>query len=112
MAQTAALKVPEWPSYGNSRKVTQNPHFLKKCKGGTKANFSKIAQEDALAEKAQKHCGETVIILYFVSTYTAKTGQDFGAQGGSKSASEKVQTGDQGKFFKNRSKSKPRLKSR
>ena len=25
-------RVPEWPSYGNSRKVTQNPHFLKKCK--------------------------------------------------------------------------------
>ena len=33
LAQTAALKVPEWPSYGNSRKVTQNPHFLKKCQG-------------------------------------------------------------------------------
>ena len=42
LAQTAALKVPEWPSYGNSRKVTQNPHFLKKCKGGTQENFSKI----------------------------------------------------------------------
>ena len=53
-AQTAALKVPEWPSYGNFPTVTQNPHFLKKWKGGTKANFSKIAQNDALAEKAQK----------------------------------------------------------
>ena len=52
LAQTAALKVPEWPSYGNFRKVTQNPHFLKK-----------------------------------------------------------EQTGDQGKFFKNRPKSSPRLKS-
>ena len=49
----AAPKVPEWPSYGNFCKVTQNPHFLKKCKGGTKGNFSKIAQKDALAEKAQ-----------------------------------------------------------
>ena len=39
----AAPKVPEWPSYGNFCKVTQNPHFLKKCKGGTKGNFSKIA---------------------------------------------------------------------
>ena len=63
LAQTAALKVPEWPSYGNSRKVTQNPHFLKKCKGGTKGNFSKIAQKDALAEKAQKHTGANGIIL-------------------------------------------------
>ena len=33
LAQTAAPKVQEWPSYGNFRKVTQNPHFLKKCKG-------------------------------------------------------------------------------
>ena len=43
----AALKVPEWPSYGNLGKVTQNPHFLKKCKGGTMRNFSKIAQKTA-----------------------------------------------------------------
>ena len=43
LAQTAAPKVPDWPSYGNFRKVTQNPHFLKKCKGGTKGNFSTIA---------------------------------------------------------------------
>ena len=48
LAHKAAPKVPEWPSYGNFRKVTQNPHFLKKCKGGTKGNFSKIAQESAL----------------------------------------------------------------
>ena len=63
LAQTAALKVPEWPSYGNSRKVTQNPHFLKKCKGGTKGNFSKIAQKVALVWKAQKHTGANGIIL-------------------------------------------------
>ena len=44
-------------------KVTQNPNFLKKCKGGTKGNFSKIAQKDALAEKAQKQCGALAIIL-------------------------------------------------
>ena len=54
-AQTAAPKVPEWPSYGNFREVIQNPHFLKKCKRGTKGNFSKIAQKDALPKKAQKH---------------------------------------------------------
>ena len=46
-AQTGAPKVPEWPSYCNFRKVTQNPHFLKKRKGGTNANFSKIAQKVA-----------------------------------------------------------------
>ena len=47
LAQTAVLKVPNWPSYGNSSKVTQNPHFLKKCKGRTTGNFLKIAQKVA-----------------------------------------------------------------
>ena len=48
LAQKAAPKRPEWPSYGNLGKVTQNPHFLKKSKVGTKVNFSKIAQKVAL----------------------------------------------------------------
>ena len=43
-AQTTAPKVLEWSSYGNFRKVIQNPHFLKKRNGGTKENFSKIFQ--------------------------------------------------------------------
>ena len=62
-SQTAARKVPEWPSYNNFRKVTQNPHFLKKYKSGTNRNFSKIAQTDALALKAQKHSRPNRIIL-------------------------------------------------
>ena len=45
LAQTAATNVPEWPSYDNFREVIQNPHFLKKSKGGTKRNFSKIVQK-------------------------------------------------------------------
>ena len=49
LVHTAAPKVPEWPSYGNFCRVTQNPHFLKKCKEGTKGSFSKIAQKVALA---------------------------------------------------------------
>ena len=48
LAQKAAPKLPEWPSYGNFRTVTRDPHFLKKCKGGIKGNFSQIAQELAL----------------------------------------------------------------
>ena len=59
----AAPKAPEWPSYSNFRKVTQNPHFLKKRKGGTKRNFSKIAKKVALASKGQKHSGGNGIIL-------------------------------------------------
>ena len=46
-SKTAALKVPEWPSYGNFCKVTQNPHFLKKCKWETEGNVSNIAQKVA-----------------------------------------------------------------
>ena len=49
LAHKAAPKVPDLPSYGNYRKVSQNPHFLEKCKEGTKGNFSKIAQKVALA---------------------------------------------------------------
>ena len=49
LAQKAAQRVPELPSYGNFGMVTKNPHFLKKFKGGTKGNFSKIAQKVAFA---------------------------------------------------------------
>ena len=55
LAQKAAQKLPEWSSYGNFRKVTQDPHFVKKCKGGTKGNFSQIAQKVSLVWKVQKH---------------------------------------------------------
>ena len=37
--------------------------FWKSAKGVTKGNFSKIAQKDALAEQAQKHCGANAINL-------------------------------------------------
>ena len=48
LGANSATKVQEWPSYGNFGKVTQNPHFLEKCKGETNKNFSKIAQKVAL----------------------------------------------------------------
>ena len=51
LAQKAVPKGPEWPSYGNLGKVTQNPHFLKKVKEGTKRNFSIIVQKVALTQK-------------------------------------------------------------
>ena len=58
----AAPKTPEWPSYGNFSKVTQNPHFQKKCKGGTKRIFLKIAQNVSLAGKAQQHSGGEILV--------------------------------------------------
>ena len=128
LGQKAALKRPEWPSYNNFRNVTPDPHFMKKSKGGTKGNFSKIAQKVALVWKAQKHSGAKNIILCLVRTWSAKTAKDFGSKSGSKSAriaklwqfsqghpkapfSEKVQRGDQGTFFKNRPKSGPPFKN-
>ena len=68
LAQKAAPKRPEWPSYDNFRNVTQHPHFLKKCKWGTKGNFSKIAQKVALVWKGQKDSGANNVILYLVCT--------------------------------------------
>ena len=62
----AAPKVAKWPSYSNFCKVTQNPHFLKKSKGGTKGNFSKITQKEAVVWEAQKHFGANGIILQLV----------------------------------------------
>ena len=38
-------------------KVTQNPNFLKNCKGGTKGNFSKIAQKVAFVGKESQRYG-------------------------------------------------------
>ena len=69
LVQKTAPKVPEWLSYGNLSKVTQNRHFLNKYKMGTKGNFSKIAQKVALPWKAQKHSKgkwlSTVISMHF-----------------------------------------------
>ena len=118
--------MPEWPSYGNFGRVTQNPHFLKKYKGGTKGNFSKIAYTVALAYKAPQHSSAKGIILLLVCNYRAKTGKDFGAKKRLQKCPNgqvtalfarspktrifwKKQRGDHGKFFKNRPKSNPRF---
>ena len=37
----AAPKVPEWPSYGNFCKVSQNPHFSENVQRGNKGKFFK-----------------------------------------------------------------------
>ena len=40
-SKKAAPTVPEWPSYGNFGKDTQNPHFLKTCRRKFFQNRSK-----------------------------------------------------------------------
>ena len=49
LAHKAAPKVPEWPSYGNFRQVTQTRIFWKSANGGLREIFQKIAQKVALA---------------------------------------------------------------
>ena len=64
LAQKAPPKVFEWPSYGNFCNVTQNAHFLKNCKGGSKGNFKKKApKKEPSLERPKKYCGENGIIL-------------------------------------------------
>ena len=79
-AKQAAPKGPEWPSYRNFAKITQNPHFLKKCKGRAIRNFSKIVQNVHLVWKALKLSGSNGIIVWLVCTYSAKTGEHFGTK--------------------------------
>ena len=41
LAHKAAPKVPEWPSYGNFRQVTQTRIFWKSAKGAPREIFQK-----------------------------------------------------------------------
>ena len=38
-------KCPEFPSYANSRKLTQKPHFLKSANGGQRKTFQKLPKK-------------------------------------------------------------------
>ena len=44
-AYTAAPKVPEWPSYGTFRQITQTHIFSKSAKGGPKEIFQKLPKK-------------------------------------------------------------------
>ena len=46
----------------------------------------KVPEWSNLVSKAQKHSGANGIILQLVCTSSAKTGEDFGVENGSKSA--------------------------
>ena len=45
LAHKAAPKVPEWPSNGNFRQVTQTPIFVKRAKGGPGKIFKKLLKK-------------------------------------------------------------------
>ena len=127
-SQKVAQRAPELPSYGNFRMVTKNPHFLKKFKGGTKGNFfqksprkqpsfewptSPLAKmalssnlyalkvqrlEKLLAQTPARNSARMAKSLRLSQRHPKPT------------FSEKVQRGDQRKFFKNRSRIRECLK--
>ena len=117
LAQKAAPKVLEWPSYGNFGKVTQNPHFLKKERRGDQGKFFKNRPKTSPRLKGPKALWCKLHSTLISYTSSAKIGEDFDAENGTKSTrmgqlseflqghpkpafSEKVQRGDQGKFSK------------
>ena len=64
LAQKAAPKLPEWPGYGNFRKVTQDPRFLKKGKEGTKGKFSKLPKKKQSFEKPKSTLAQMALSSY------------------------------------------------
>ena len=119
--------MPEWPSYVNFRKVTQNPHFQKKCNKETKRSFSNIAQKEALASMGNSTLAQMSLSSKLYLLITQRLQNILAQKAAPKlperpsygnfwplhpkpAFSEKVQRGDQGKFFKNRPKSSPLLK--
>ena len=62
------------------------PAFSEKKQTGDQEKLLKNRPKSTTRFKGPRKLSRNVIILYFVSTYTPKTGEDFGAQRGSKSA--------------------------
>ena len=98
------------------KKGHPKPAFFEKVQRGHQGKFFKNRPKSGPPLKGQKHSAANGIILLLVCTYSAKTGKDFGAKSGSKRArmaklwqfrqghpkaafSEKVQRGDEEKFF-------------
>ena len=122
-----APKVPEWPSYGTFCKVTQNPHFLKKSKGGPREIFQKSPKQQPSFERLKSTLAQiTLSSIYYALTVQRQ--EKIWAQKADPNVPEwlsyanfrtvtqnphllkKCKGGGQRKFFKNRPKSCPRLK--
>ena len=105
----------------------QKPAFSVKVQSGDQGKYFKNLSKSKPRLKGRKALLRKWYYLLIIMHLRAKTGKDFGANSGFKSArmaklwqfsqgrpkpafSKKVQKGDQGKFFKNRPKSSLRLK--
>ena len=126
--QKAAPKVPEWPSYRNFGKVTQNPHFLKKQQRRDQGKFFKNRPKSSPRLRSSKKTLRQMALSSNKYTLIAPKLEKILAQNGPPKMpewksygkfrkvtlnphfSEKVERGDQGKFLKNRPKSSPCLK--
>ena len=127
LAQNAAPKVLEWPSYGIFGKVTQKTHFLKKERRGDPGKFFKNRTKTSPRLKGPKalwrKLHSTLISMHFQCKYWRRFCRrkrlqkrqmaqlwQFRQGHPKPTFSEKVQRADQGKFFKNRPRSSLRLK--
>ena len=126
LAQKAVPKGPEWPSYGNFGKVTQNPHFLKKCKGGPKDIFQKSSKKrpsikranSTLAKKALSFNQNAVKVQRLEKILAQKAAPimpewprygNFCKVTQNPHFLKKFKGGTKGNFLKNRPESSPRL---
>ena len=126
LAHKTAPKVPEWPSYGNFCKVSQTRISWKSAKG-VQGKIFKNRPNSSHRLKGLKALWHKWHYPLIRMQLTCKDWRGFWRRSGSKTArtaklwlflqrhpklafSEKVQTGDQSMFFKNRTKSSLRFK--
>ena len=57
-------EVSEWASYGNYRNVTQNPHFLKMCKGGPRKIFQKSPKKVPSLKRPKSTLAQMALFSY------------------------------------------------
>ena len=124
-AQKAAPKLPKWPSYGNFCKVTQDSHFLKKCKGCSREIFQNSPKTQPSIERPKRTLTQITLSLFQYAlnvqglerSLTQKADPKVPEQQSYSNSrkvtpkpafSEKVQRGHQKKFFKNRSLKRPK----
>ena len=128
LAKKAAQRVPDMPSYGNFGMVTKNPHFSEKVQRGDQRKFFKNRPSIRACLKRLKTLWRKWHYPSISMLLTCKDWRRFWrirrlqkcpngqvmaifARSPKPAFSEKVQRGDQGKFFKNRPKGRPRLKN-
>ena len=127
LTQNVSPKVQEWQSYGKFRKVTLNPHFSEKVERGDQGKFFKNRPKSSPCLKNPKALWRKLNYTLIKINFKCKDWRIFWrkkrlksvrmgklwqfSQGHPKAAfSEKVQRGDEDKFFNVPQKNSPHLK--